>query len=132
MNELGAYVRSERTKYGDVSLRLFAKTVGVSASYMSDVELGRRKVSKEMIRRIARALFITVPGDLYERYETMLSKEGLLTPERKCLLELQSASKIGGIVDLHSSTKQKIYEALYGELNELILYGIKGDTQSDE
>ena len=131
MMELGEYIRSERTKHGSVSLRLFAKTVGISASYMSDVELGRRKASKEMVQRIARALFITVPGDHYERYEKMLSKAGLLTPERQCLLELQAASKIGGIIDLHSSTKQKIYEALYGELNEIILYGIE-EKSNDE
>lgn len=129
MNQkLGAYIRSERlrtTKYQPVSMREFAKEVGVSASYMSDIELDRRRVSKAMILKIARAFAVLVAGDRYKRYNIMLTKARLMTPERQCLLDITSASKIGGIIDLHSDTKQQIYEALYGELNEIILYGVK-------
>ncbi len=40
----------------DMSLRELAKTIGVSAAYLSDVELGRRYPSDKHLRAIVRAL----------------------------------------------------------------------------
>lgn len=83
---LGQYIRKERINY--MSLRSFAKELGVSASYLSDVELGRRKVNKDMVMRVAIQFSFIVGGSNHKRYDTMLSLSGLMTPERKCLIEV--------------------------------------------
>ena len=43
----------------DISLREFAKKLGCSAPYWSDVELGRRHASEEMLRDAARILKVS-------------------------------------------------------------------------
>ena len=52
---LGSEIRRLRTKAG-TSLRKFALSVGVSAPHLSDVELDRRRPSKDLLKRIAREL----------------------------------------------------------------------------
>jgi transcriptional regulator with XRE-family HTH domain len=52
---LGSEIRRLRTKAG-TSLRKFALTVGVSAPHLSDIELDRRRPSKDLLKRIAREL----------------------------------------------------------------------------
>ncbi len=51
-----------------MSLRELAHAVGVSAAFMSDVELGRRYPSGEILRKIAKALRTT--KDDLAQYDT--------------------------------------------------------------
>lgn len=52
---LGTYIRSARLSR-KVSLRQLAAAVGVTASYISDIENDRRVPSEEVLERIARQL----------------------------------------------------------------------------
>jgi len=60
----GRYIRHKRKEY--ITLRGFAKDLGVSPSYLSDVELGRRCVSKQMVLRICCALGRIIGGDVMQ------------------------------------------------------------------
>ena len=52
----------------DLSLRELAKTLGVSAPFLSDVELGRRFPSKEVLSKLATAL--SVPLEELHQYDS--------------------------------------------------------------
>lgn len=56
---LGQLIRELRDKQ-DVSLREFAKKIEVTPAHLSDVELGRRFPSPELLKRIATALKVSV------------------------------------------------------------------------
>jgi transcriptional regulator with XRE-family HTH domain len=56
---LGERIRELRRKE-DFSLREFAKKLGVSAAFLSDVELGRRYPSDNKLAKIAHALGISL------------------------------------------------------------------------
>jgi transcriptional regulator with XRE-family HTH domain len=55
MMTLGQRLRQLRDQQ-DISLREFAKKLGCSAAYWSDVELGRRYASEDMLKDAARIL----------------------------------------------------------------------------
>jgi transcriptional regulator with XRE-family HTH domain len=56
---LGQFIRERREKK-DISLRELARKVSVSAAFLSDVELGRRFPSDDLLPKIAKALETTV------------------------------------------------------------------------
>lgn len=51
-NKLGNFVRDKRGERG-TSLRAMASSLGISAAFLSDLELGRRSASDAVLRRIA-------------------------------------------------------------------------------
>ena len=55
MKTIGERIRELREQ-GDLSLRELATKIGVSAAFMSDVELGRRQPSDKHMDALARAL----------------------------------------------------------------------------
>jgi transcriptional regulator with XRE-family HTH domain len=59
MESLGSYIRQLRDER-DLSLREFAKKLDVSAPFVSDVELGRRHPSEEVLAKIAQVLGVKV------------------------------------------------------------------------
>ncbi len=59
MEELGTYIRRLRDER-DLSLREFAKKLDVSAPFISDIELGRRHPSEDVLARIAQVLGVEV------------------------------------------------------------------------
>ena len=58
MKALGEYSRELRERK-DLSVRELAKRLGVSASFLSDVELGRRHPSGHVLAKLARELGTT-------------------------------------------------------------------------
>ena len=56
---LGEYLRELRENK-DFSVRELAKRLGVSAPFLSDVELGRRHPSEDVLSKLARELDTTV------------------------------------------------------------------------
>lgn len=62
---LGKYIRELRDERG-LSLRELAKKLGCSAPFLSDVELGRRYPSEEMLKQIGQALHVSI-ADLKAR-----------------------------------------------------------------
>jgi len=62
MKTLGEYLR-ERRELKDISVRELARQLDVSAAFLSDVELGRRHPSEEVLGRLA-TLLGTSTGDL--------------------------------------------------------------------
>ena len=60
---LGSEIRRLRFEV-DVTLRSFAKKIGVSAAYLSDIEHNRRRPAEKVLRRIASEL--RVAGATYE------------------------------------------------------------------
>ncbi len=59
MTTLGNYIRNQRDEL-DISLREFAKSLDLSPSFISDIELGRRYPSEEVLRDIARVLKVSI------------------------------------------------------------------------
>lgn len=66
MNTLGEHIRALREKK-DISVRELARQLNVSAPFLSDVELGRRHPSDEIMRRLAGCLDTTV--DELQKYD---------------------------------------------------------------
>lgn len=66
MKTLGEYIRELREKK-DISVRELSRQVNVSAAFLSDVELGRRHPSEELLKLIASRLD-TKPEDL-QKYD---------------------------------------------------------------
>ena len=64
---LGEVIRELRES-ADQSLREFARTLGVSAPFLSDIELGRRYPSDEVLLKIAKTFRLTLE-DL-KKYDT--------------------------------------------------------------
>lgn len=58
MRSLGERIRELREEK-DLSLRELARALGLSAAFMSDVELGRRYPSDEVLAKIAKKLHTT-------------------------------------------------------------------------
>lgn len=59
MEGLGAYIRQLRDER-DLSLREFAKKLDLSAPFISDIELGRRHPSEEVLTKISQVLGVKV------------------------------------------------------------------------
>lgn len=59
MKTLGQYIRELREKK-DLSLREFAKRLGLSAPFVSDIELGRRFPSDEAFEKMAEVLGVSL------------------------------------------------------------------------
>jgi transcriptional regulator with XRE-family HTH domain len=59
MNNLGEFIRQKREEL-DISLRELAKKIGVSAAFLSDIELGRRNPSDDVMKKLARELKVTL------------------------------------------------------------------------
>lgn len=59
METLGAFVQRKRDEL-DMSLREFARQIGYTAPFVSDIERGRRNPSDEVLAEIARVLCVSV------------------------------------------------------------------------
>ena len=69
MKTLGEYIRELREK-NDFSLREFAKRLNLSAPFVSDIELGRRYPSENVLEKIAETLGI--PPEELRSYDTRI------------------------------------------------------------
>ena len=65
MSELGDFIRQQRERSA-ISLRKLADRAGISNPYLSQIERGLRKPSGEILKAIARALYLPAEA-LYER-----------------------------------------------------------------
>ncbi len=65
MSELGDFIRQQRERSA-TSLRKLADQAGISNPYLSQIERGLRKPSGEILKAIARALYLPAEA-LYER-----------------------------------------------------------------
>ena len=54
-SKLGTLIRLNREQQ-ELSLRSVARDIGVTASYLSDMELGRRPISSKNLQKIRKAL----------------------------------------------------------------------------
>jgi transcriptional regulator with XRE-family HTH domain len=59
METLGAFVQRKRDEL-DMSLREFARQIGYTAPFVSDIERGRRNPSDDVLAEIARVLKVSV------------------------------------------------------------------------
>ena len=80
---LGQRLHELRDK-ADLSLRELAKRIGVSAPFLSDIELGRRFPSEEMLAKLARALNVSL-SDLkqYDNREPIADLKRLMDSNPK-------------------------------------------------
>lgn len=67
MKTLGEHIRDLREKK-DISVRELARQLKASAAFLSDVELGRRHPSNELMERLARCLDTTAQE--LQQYDT--------------------------------------------------------------
>lgn len=77
---LGAEIRQRRMALG-VSLREFARRIGVSAPFLSDIEAGRRNPSGDVLGRIA--------GELQAPLAELEAEDTRLQPEVRRWVESQ-------------------------------------------
>lgn len=52
-----------KKRQGELTLRQFAQVLGVSASYLSDIYLGRRQIGRKVLREIGMDKVVTVDVD---------------------------------------------------------------------
>jgi transcriptional regulator with XRE-family HTH domain len=73
MSELGDFIRQQRERSA-ISLRKLADRAGISNPYLSQIERGLRKPSGEILKAIARALYLPAEA-LYERAGLLEDRE---------------------------------------------------------
>jgi transcriptional regulator with XRE-family HTH domain len=61
---LGQRIHELRDK-ADLSLRALAKKIGISSPFLSDIELGRRFPSQEVLAKLAGALSVSLDDGQY-------------------------------------------------------------------
>lgn len=96
MNTLGDEIRRLRTKAG-ITLRAFAKKLGHTAAHQSDIELGRRMPSEEVLRATVKELArVGATYEAFKELDTRLSADLQRwihdTPEARALLRETKAS----------------------------------------
>ena len=64
----GAFVKSRRESLS-IPQKVFAKTVGISPAYLSDIENGNRRAPEKYLASIAKTLEITDSDELSEFYD---------------------------------------------------------------
>ncbi len=79
MSDLGEFIRLQRERSA-ISLRKLAERAGISNPYLSQIERGLRKPSGEILKAIARALYVPV--------ETLYERAGLLEPQETLAVEV--------------------------------------------
>jgi transcriptional regulator with XRE-family HTH domain len=107
MKSLGARIRELRDEK-DISLRELGKRVGpLSAAYLSDVELGRRNPTDEVLRAIAKALGTTF--DELKQYDNRPAAEEM---KRRTLHSPQLGFAFRRILDENVSEEELVKELL--------------------
>ena len=81
MDELGAFIRRLRKEKG-LTLTEVADACGISAAYLCDVELGRRRPSGKVLYRLADALGVSHGTLLCKAFESGRPVEPDVLPEK--------------------------------------------------
>ncbi len=107
-SDLGEFIRQQRERSA-ISLRKLAEAAGISNPYLSQIERGLRRPSGEILKAIARALYLPAEA-LYER-------AGLLDERDRATVEVAIMD------DEQLNTKQKealveIYRSFAGVAKE--------------
>jgi transcriptional regulator with XRE-family HTH domain len=102
MKTFGQYVRELRDKK-DISLREFARKLDCSAAFISDVELGRRHPSDQVMAHMAKIL--GVPVEELQKYDTRPPIEDL---RRKSEADPQYAFALRRIAEQDVTGKQML------------------------
>lgn len=113
----GQYLRQKRIDAQYSSLRELARHLGLSASYMSDIERGKRPISHKLAARLSGALKGGYSADDAGPtvYDSILILNGTLSPERAALLDL-----IGPYIDEYPGAivSGVVWFALWNQLVE--------------
>jgi transcriptional regulator with XRE-family HTH domain len=83
MDSLGSYIRTFRTKRG-INARDLARQLGISNSYLSDIEYDRRRPAPHLLEKIADALGL--PRD------DLMARAGYVGPEAEEYLRANPAA----------------------------------------
>lgn len=110
---LGEKIRGLREKK-DISLRELARLVDISPSFMSDIELGRRNPSKEILEKIANKLGTSLNDlELFDKRTTLAEINQLMTTNprfgiafRRVLEEKLSPDELMKIIEDQKKKKQ--------------------------
>lgn len=70
MKTLGEFIRDKRDA-ADVSLRELARQIGITAPFLSDIELGRRNPSEDVLTKIAE--YFKLPIEELKRFDTRVT-----------------------------------------------------------
>ena len=90
---LGQRLRELRDK-ADLSLRELAKRIGISSPFLSDIELGRRFPSEEILAKLARALNVSLEHlKQYDNREPIADLKRLVDSTLSWALRLERPSK---------------------------------------
>jgi len=65
MSRIGERIREERTKAG-FSAKDFSKKLGIAESFINDIELGRKIINENMIKKIEKLLNVTLSESSFE------------------------------------------------------------------
>ncbi len=100
-SELGSFIRQQRERSA-ISLRKLAERAGISNPYLSQIERGLRNPSGEILKAIARALYLPAEAlyekaglleerDVPEVVAAIRSDEALTQKQREALVEIYSS-----------------------------------------
>lgn len=93
MQPLGEYIRELRDR-ADLSLRELADKVGVSAAFLSDVELGRRFPKEENLKKLASELGVSVAEfDKRDNRDTLTDIKRLIQSNPQAGLAFRTATQ---------------------------------------
>lgn len=115
MNTLGEYLRELRNKK-DISLREFARKIGYTAAFVSDVELGRRFPSEKVLSDMAEAL--GAPVEELKRYDPRPPIEDLKRRSESDPQYAFALRRIVGDKSIHGDDLLKAIEGIEKEKDE--------------
>ncbi|SEF78696.1 Helix-turn-helix [Caloramator fervidus] len=65
MNRIGKKIEEARNRSA-ISIKELAKKLGVSPSYITEIEMGKKIINENMIKRLEKILNVSLEDDLYE------------------------------------------------------------------
>jgi transcriptional regulator with XRE-family HTH domain len=104
----GEYIIFYRKK-ADITQRYLAERVGISHTYMCDIEKGRRPLNTRIAEGLIKHLGLT-EQEICVVYDELLRKGGIMSNEREALIEETAACKI---------KIQRYRKVLYGDISYL-------------
>lgn len=121
MNVIGINIKKER-ETRQLTLREMAKQVGVSASFLSQVETGKGSPTLATLKKIADVLHTTISALLGESTTGVESNPVLRAGER------QAVSRLGDGVNMYFLTSPNPYKQMEPLLFRLEAGAVSGDT----
>lgn len=127
MSRVGLRIKQERTK-ANMSVKALAKKVGISESFLNEVEQGRRIANEDLIKRVEKVLSVNLNEAMFEEIEEPVENIKEYKEPVKVNKQLEDAFssilKKVPVCDLHL---KEIYDYKYLPLKDKKVEGFNAD-----